>query len=62
MNILCNIFGHKYDQSQKFKQKCLRKNCYAYRVLILDKLKQMFGEDCLSWRVIDLNKKDKELR
>jgi len=51
MNILCSVFGHKWDKSDKYRQNCKRKFCYVHRALMWNKYKTAIGEKAISWRV-----------
>lgn len=56
MNILCKIFGHWWDKSDKYsyKQECRR--CIAVRYRTVDKVKYAYGEKAVGWMIFDLNK------
>lgn len=49
MNIVCRIFGHKWDRSNKYKQYCKRKKCSAFRS------KYSYMEK-IHWRTFDLER------
>jgi len=37
MNNKCAAFGHKWDKKRsKWKQKCKRRGCYAWRLLLTE--------------------------
>ena len=55
MNIICKIFGHKWSKTDKYRQECKRNYCLATRYLVIDKLKYASGENCVHWRIIDLD-------
>ena len=55
MNIICKIFGHKWDKTDKYRQECKRNYCLATRYLAIDKIKHAFGEKCISWEIIDID-------
>ena len=55
MNIVCRMFGHRWDESkpvsQSADQSCLRKNCPAHRALMWKRFPKI-GEPYLSWRIL----------
>jgi hypothetical protein len=56
MNIICKIFGHKWDETDKYEQDCKRKHCIAFRTLF-EKPYPKIGESKYDWEIIDFNKK-----
>lgn len=56
MNLLCKLFGHKWNLNGRFRQPCKRKWCTVYRTLMYDKIAHYFGGNSLTWRIIDLKK------
>lgn len=55
MNILCSIFGHKWDKEGKYEQSCKRKKCIAFRTLFVTQF-PFFRFSLPEWRVIDFDK------
>ena len=51
MKILCNIFGHRWNKSDKYRQPC--KRCGVIRYKNIDKLKQYTGEKCIEWTIME---------
>jgi len=54
MNIICKIIGHSWDKTDKYRQDCKRNHCIATRYLAINRLKQMYGEKCIDWHIIDI--------
>ena len=55
MNIICKLFGHDWNTTDKYDQPCKRNRCLASRWLVVDKIKQAYGEKCVEWQVFDLD-------
>lgn len=48
---LCRCFGHKWDKTDKYRQPC--KRCNAIRYKMIDRYKQIIGEKCIDWKILD---------
>ncbi len=48
-NIICRIFGHKWDKSDDYKQPC--KRCYMERWLMYNRYHSL-GENPYSWKIL----------
>lgn len=54
MNLICKVFGHKWDTSDRYKQNCKRKKCTAWRALMYQRLDPM--KPALSWKIFDIER------
>jgi len=55
MNLICNIFGHKWDKKDPYEQNCKRRRCLAWRAAYVRK-HPAFGEPASGWRIFDIEK------
>jgi len=56
MNIICKVFGHNWDKSDKARQICKRQNCLVTRYLAFNPLLQMQRHEAWSWKIVDIDK------
>jgi hypothetical protein len=55
MNILCSIFGHKWDTTDIYEQNCKRKGCIAF-ITLFERSYPKIGEPKYDYQVIDFDK------
>ena len=53
--ILCKLFGHKWDTSDEYYQKCTRNGCLVWRAVYVKKYPK-FGEPASGWQIFDIDK------
>jgi len=47
--LLCLIFGHKWDKTDKYRQPC--KRCSVHRDKMYSEHRSMIGEKSISWKI-----------
>jgi len=52
---LCGILGHKWDESDPYRQNCTRRGCYTSRYLHYKKYTKI-GVPAIDWTILDIQK------
>jgi len=49
---ICKILGHKWNKTNQYEQKCLRKGCSGFRYLHWKRFPEI-GEPQVDWTILD---------